>query len=396
MATFLERYMDRTSNNANTGQGNTTQAGPAPVQEERTPLAGMAQTSAAPTKIEVPQTQEGPRTLADMAQKPTMPTKIEVPQTQEGPMAQKSILPMKPTNPILNIDLEDPHYFSKLADIMAERPMTQEEEERRKRSATASQAVAGLGNAISALSNVFLSGEAPSQTIAPIPKVEYEPFEQKARAQRQAYINQVLNGAKQDYNSYQAAKQAAANLAYKREQAAADRDAKAGINAANLAYKTDNDNKNRALKREIAQKNNSTRIQAANIRASGSGKNNREPDYYEVRDMNGNLHVYDINDDRDAAQMFGRMVNNGIFKFDPVMGEKEPKTAKEMRDYINKWRGQSQRTQSTMVLPKNQSSSGNNNTNTQRQSAVSQFSINPQEDNSSQQRGGAVSKFSIH
>lgn len=363
--------MDRTSNNANTGQGNTTQAGPAPVQEERTSLAGMAQTSAAPTKIEVPQ-------------------------TQEGPTAQKSILPMKPTNPILNIDLEDPHYFSKLADIMAERPMTQEEEERRKRRATASQAVAGLGNAISALSNVFFSGEAPSQTIAPIPKVEYDSFEQRARAQRQAYINQVLNGAKQDYNSYQAAKQAAANLQYKKDKDTADRDARAGINAANLEYKTNKDNEDRKLKREIAQKNNSTRIQAANIRASGSGKNRKDPDYYEVRDMNGNPHIYNINDDSDAAQLFGRMVNNGIFKFDPVMGEKEPKTAKEMRDYINKWRGQSQRTQSTTVLPKNQSNSGNNSTNTQRQSAVGQFSINSQEDNSSQQRGGAVSKFSIH
>lgn len=290
MTTFIDRYLDRAGSPE------------APVEEKRAPLA-------------------------DMAKKPSAPEKVEIP-TQ----------PEKPANPILGLDLEDPHYYSKLADIMAEKPMTQEEEERRKRGAAASQAVAGLGNAISALSNVFLSGKAPSQTIAPIPKADYDTLEKKAREQRKTYVDQIMNGASLDYTSYQKAKQAAAALDYKRDKDEKDRAVQIAIADGNLDYKKDKDEKDRAARKAIADGRNETTIRSASIRAnkSGGGNKDKKPDLYYVYGKDGKETVYDISNDEDAAKLFGLLANkNNFYEFDPVMGDKPPKTAKEMRTYID-------------------------------------------------------------
>ena len=62
-----------------------------------------------------------------------------------------------------------------------QKPVTQEEEDRRKRAAQSAQAIAGLGSVISAFSNLAFSGAAPSQTLPQLPQVDYLSFSDRLK-----------------------------------------------------------------------------------------------------------------------------------------------------------------------------------------------------------------------
>lgn len=116
-------------------------------------------------------------------------------------------------NEIMNLDKRDPNYFSKLAAILSERPMTQEEVDRRNRGAAASQAIAGIGNAVNALANVAFAGGAPSQQLPKLFGVDYDKLSDKAKQQRLQYAQSMMRGAQADYQAY---KQAEADKESKR------------------------------------------------------------------------------------------------------------------------------------------------------------------------------------
>lgn len=83
-----------------------------------------------------------------------------------------------------------------------QKPVTQEEEDRRKRAAQSAQAIAGLGNVISAFSNLAFSGEAPSQTLPQLPQVDYLSFSDRLKQQRDQYGSGLVNARARDYSEY--------------------------------------------------------------------------------------------------------------------------------------------------------------------------------------------------
>ena len=84
-----------------------------------------------------------------------------------------------------------------------QKPVTQEEEDRRKRAAQSAQAIAGLGNVISAFSNLAFSGEAPSQNLPQLPQVDYLSFSDRLKQQRDQYGAGLVNARARDYSEYQ-------------------------------------------------------------------------------------------------------------------------------------------------------------------------------------------------
>lgn len=83
-----------------------------------------------------------------------------------------------------------------------QKPVTQEEEDRRKRAAQSAQAIAGLGSVISAFSNLAFSGEAPSQTLPQLPQVDYLSFSDRLKQQRDQYGAGLVNARARDYSEY--------------------------------------------------------------------------------------------------------------------------------------------------------------------------------------------------
>lgn len=97
-----------------------------------------------------------------------------------------------------------------------QKPITQEEEDRRKRAAQSAQAIAGLGNVISAFSNLAFSGEAPSQTLSQLPQVDYLSFSDRLKQQRDQYGAGLVNARARDYSEYQNALNSYLNDQYRK------------------------------------------------------------------------------------------------------------------------------------------------------------------------------------
>ena len=99
-----------------------------------------------------------------------------------------------------------------------QKPVTQEEEDRRKRAAQSAQAIAGLGNVISAFSNLAFSGEAPSQTLPQLPQVDYLSFSDRLKQQRDRYGAGLVNARARDYSEYQNALNSYRSDQYRKQQ----------------------------------------------------------------------------------------------------------------------------------------------------------------------------------
>ncbi len=147
--------------------------------------------------------------------------------------------------------MSDYRWNQEVFNQLLQQPITPEEEERRKRAASAVMGIGHLGNAISALSNVAFAGKAPSQTIPKLEDPDYQTFSDRLRQQRSAYASGMLGARNADHNNYRAAlqlykqgKQAEANRLLQRQkmaydQAKDDRDFKykANKDAAELGIK---------------------------------------------------------------------------------------------------------------------------------------------------------------
>ncbi len=96
-----------------------------------------------------------------------------------------------------------------------QRPVSEEEEVRRKRGAAAASAIGHLGNVMSAFSNLAFAGEAPSQTLPTVPTPDFLSFSDRLRQQRQQYGSGLLAARTRDISEY-----TNALTAYQREQLA--------------------------------------------------------------------------------------------------------------------------------------------------------------------------------
>lgn len=101
--------------------------------------------------------------------------------------------------------MSDYQWNQRLYDGLFQKPMSQEEEERRKRAASVATGIGHLGNVLSSFSNLAFAGEAPSQTLPTVPDPKLRSYSDRMEAIRQRYGAGYLAARQNDMNNYQRA-----------------------------------------------------------------------------------------------------------------------------------------------------------------------------------------------
>ncbi|WP_165157764.1 hypothetical protein [Parabacteroides sp. ZJ-118] len=158
--------------------------------------------------------------------------------------------------------LNDYQWTQRLYDTLIQKPMSQEEEERRKRAASVATGIGHLGNVLSSFANLAFAGEAPSQKIPTVADPQLRSFSDRLMAERQKYASGKLAAANNDYNNYQRALQLYRQDQYRKDQYDLAR-AKLMQDAAQSAIK--NDREDRKLMQEADYKKKDLAIKQANL-----------------------------------------------------------------------------------------------------------------------------------
>ena len=134
--------------------------------------------------------------------------------------------------------MNDYQWNQRLYETLFQKPISQEEEERRKRAASVATGIGHLGNVLSSFSNLAFAGEAPSQKLPTVADPKLQSYSDRLEAIRQRYGAGYLAARQNDTNNYQRAL-----LLYRQDQARkAQNDlekAKIAQSAAQFAIKND-------------------------------------------------------------------------------------------------------------------------------------------------------------
>ena len=76
---------------------------------------------------------------------------------------------------------------TKVYETLFQKPISQEEEERRKRAASVATGIGHLGNVLSSFSNLAFAGEAPSQKLPTVADPKLQSYSDRLEAIRQRY-----------------------------------------------------------------------------------------------------------------------------------------------------------------------------------------------------------------
>ena len=158
--------------------------------------------------------------------------------------------------------MNDYQWNQRLYETLFQKPISQEEEERRKRAASVATGIGHLGNVLSSFSNLAFAGEAPSQKLPTVADPKLQSYSDRLEAIRQRYGAGYLAARQNDINNYQRALQL-----YRQDQARkAQNDlekAKIAQSAAQFAIK--NDREERKMKQDAAYKERELGIRQSNL-----------------------------------------------------------------------------------------------------------------------------------
>lgn len=136
----------------------------------------------------------------------------------------QSIAPhlVQPAIPTADTDMPDPseyHQFQDLYSQLYENPITPEEEEKRKRAASAVEGIGHLGNVMNAFSNLIFTGKgAPSQQLPEVPD-EIQKFEDRLAEKRRMYASGLMGAKARDLQDWKDAY----TMSYNQKKAIDDR-----------------------------------------------------------------------------------------------------------------------------------------------------------------------------
>lgn len=136
----------------------------------------------------------------------------------------QSIAPseVQPAIPTTDTDMPDPseyHQFQDLYSQLYENPITPEEEEKRKRAASAVEGIGHLGNVMNAFSNLIFTGKgAPSQQLPEVPD-EIQKFEDRMAEKRRMYASGLMGAKARDLQDWKDAY----TMSYNQKKAIDDR-----------------------------------------------------------------------------------------------------------------------------------------------------------------------------
>ena len=143
-----------------------------------------------------------------------------------------------PQASVFEPQINDYQWNQRLYETLFQKPISQEEEERRKRAASVATGIGHLGNVLSSFSNLAFAGEAPSQKLPTVADPKLQSYSDRLEAIRQRYGAGYLAARQNDTNNYQRALQL-----YRQDQARkAQNDlakAKIAQSAAQFAIKND-------------------------------------------------------------------------------------------------------------------------------------------------------------
>lgn len=169
-----------------------------------------------------------------------------------------------PQASVVEPQMNDYQWNQRLYETLFQKPISQEEEERRKRAASVATGIGHLGNVLSSFSNLAFAGEAPSQKLPTVADPKLQSYSDRLEAIRQRYGAGYLAARQNDINNYQRALQL-----YRQEQARkAQNDlekAKIAQSAAQFAIK--NDREERKMKQDAAYKERELGIRQSNLRS---------------------------------------------------------------------------------------------------------------------------------
>lgn len=241
-------------------------------------------------------------------------------------------------NPIAGIDYDDPHFFTKLTQILTEKPtMTKEEAEKQDKSARAAHDMASLAHGITAIANVALSGEAPSQVLPELYKINPTKYADQAKAERIKYAQSMLGAAGKDHAAKLSRDKAKADANYnnlKLQLKMAEDRAQENYRAATLELQKAKTAQAKAIaekKLKMAERQLNETARHHRQMESKAGNTKQTWDPLVIKGPNGQTRSYDMNKDQEVHQYWQQFKAKGLYDGFP---DEEPKTAAERRAYI--------------------------------------------------------------
>lgn len=248
-----------------------------------------------------------------------------------------------------NPPVSSPQSFEDIVEMYTKSPMSPEEEERRRKGASAAEAVGHLGNVLSSFSNLIFTGKgAPSQQLPSVPPPGLQKFEDRVAENRRRYVSQVLSARQMDTaNSARAAL-----LEWQKQKAEADRQERVNQRAhdlmkfnSNLSFKQAQEKarqEDEAARRKETERHNKAQESIAYMNAEtararlnkGAGSKQDYGKYHFTTKQGRKSRDFDLNKDADVLAMYREGVRGGIYPEIRKKGGSGKIDVTQLRNYI--------------------------------------------------------------